>query len=316
METVAALAALAKDPSDVVRQSVVAAMGSLGRPARAPVAPSAALADGAGCRAERSGSLCGEKSDRPPLRPPTDQTGRGDARRPPWAIPTSAVRAQAALALGRIGPDAATVRTPTDPSVSGSRRNGALPRGPGPWRNRWATMGPRWPHWWICCATPSATVKVSAAQALGALRKAAAPSVPALVPLLQDRDESVRTAAAVAIAQVGPLDHAATANLSLGLGSRDNVVRAQTAEALGTIGAAAEEAAPALVQATTDGNDRVRAKAVEALGKIGEPAAAIAVPGLVRASWIETTGSAPWPLKPWARWGIRPTARSRPWSVL
>ena len=107
--------------------------------------------------------------------------------------------------------------------------------------------------------------------------------MPALVPLLQDRDESVRTAAAEAIAQVGPLDHAATDNLSLGLGSRDNVVRAQTAEALGTIGAAAEEAAPALVQATTDGNDRVRAKAVEALGKIGEPAAAIAVPGLVRA---------------------------------
>ena len=31
VETVAALAALAKDPSDVVRQSVVTAMGSLGR---------------------------------------------------------------------------------------------------------------------------------------------------------------------------------------------------------------------------------------------------------------------------------------------
>ncbi|HEX3446805.1 MAG TPA: HEAT repeat domain-containing protein, partial [Isosphaeraceae bacterium] len=107
--------------------------------------------------------------------------------------------------------------------------------------------------------------------------------MPTLVPLLQDRDESVRTAAAEAIAQVGTLNHAATAILSLGLDSRDNVVRAQTAEALGTIGAAAEDAAPALVQATIDGNDRVRAKAVQALGKIGETAAVVAVPGLVRA---------------------------------
>ncbi len=49
----------------------------------------------------------------------------------------------------------------------------------------------------------------------------------ALVPLLQDRDESVRTAAAEAIAQVGPLDQAATDNLSLGLASPDNVVRAR-----------------------------------------------------------------------------------------
>ena len=100
---------------------------------------------------------------------------------------------------------------------------------------------------------------------------------------MQDREESVRTAAAEAIAQVGPLDQAATDTLVEGLASPDNVVRAQTAEALGTIGAAAEEAAPALVEAMADGNDRVRAKAVEALGKIGESAAEAAVPGLVRA---------------------------------
>ena len=100
-----------------------------------------------------------------------------------------------------------------------------------------------------------------------------------------------------------------------GLASPDNVVRAQTAEALGTIGAAAEEAAPALVEATTDGNDRVRAKAVEALGKIGEPAAAIAVPGLVRALRDRDNWVSAWPPKPWARWESRPTARSPPWSV-
>ena len=90
-------------------------------------------------------------------------------------------------------------------------------------------------------------------------------SVAALVPLLQDREESVRTAAAEAIAQVGPLNAAATVSLVEGLSDPDNVVRAQTAEALGTIGAAAEAAAPALVEAMADGNGGVRAKAVEAL---------------------------------------------------
>jgi len=50
----------------------------------------------------------------------------------------------------------------------------------------------------------SAPVKAAAALALGALKRAAAPAVPALVPLLQDRDESVRAAAAEAVRAVGP----------------------------------------------------------------------------------------------------------------
>ena len=93
----------------------------------------------------------------------------------------------------------------------------------------------------------------------------------------------MRTAAAEAIARVGPLNQAATEALVGGLASPDDIVRAHTAEALGTIGASAEEAAQALVEAMADDNDRVRAKAVEALGKIGECAAAAAVPGLMRA---------------------------------
>ena len=146
--------------------------------------------------------------------------------------PTSAVRAQAALALGRIGPDAATsaprlirVIQEADEMV---RCHAAQALGEIGGENG-ATVAALVD----LLRDASATVKVSAAQALGALRKAAAPSVPALVPLLQDRDESVRTAAALAISQVGPLDHAATANLSLGLGSRDNVVRARRPKPLG-----------------------------------------------------------------------------------
>ncbi len=129
----------------------------------------------------------------------------------------------------------------------------------------------------------SPEVKAQAAEALGTLKALAAPAVQAIALLLQDREESVRTAAAEAIANVGPLDLAATDTLVEGLASQDTIVRAQTAQALGTIGATAHEAAPALVEAMGDENDRVRAEAVEALGKIGEPASAVAVPGLVQA---------------------------------
>jgi HEAT repeat protein len=282
LETLTALAALANDPSDEVRQSVARAIGSLGGSSTG----SARTRHGGG---RRRGSLTQaiwqaiRRNKRPAPQPPCDPTelavatlesGLGDT--------SSSVRIEAALALGRIGPDAAAaaprlIRLSREPHEAvrcqAAQALGEIGDQDG------ATVAALVD----LLQDASAAVKVSAARALGALRTAAAPSVQALVPLLQDHDESVRTAAAEAIAQVGPLDHATTDNLSDGLVSADNVVRAQTADALGTIGAAAEEAAPALVKATTDDNDRVRASAVEALGKIGEPAAAIAVPGLVRA---------------------------------
>ena len=125
----------------------------------------------------------------------------------------------------------------------------------------------------------------------------------------------MRTAAAEAIALVGPLDQAATDTLVEGLVSPDNVVRAQTAEALGTIGAAAEEAAPALVEAMADSNDRVRAKAVGGAGQDRRirGGGRRSRPGAGAAA-IKTTGSAPRRPKPWARWGSRTTRRSPPWS--
>ena len=195
---------------------------------------------------------------------------------------SSAVRTQAATALGTIGPAAsstapqliALLKEP-DETV---RRHAAAALGqvggdPAAAVEALTTL----------LSDPSASVKADAARALGVLKKAAAPAVSALAALLQDRDETVRDAAAEAISQVGPLDHAATDILKEGLASPDNVIRAQTAEALGTIGASVEDTAPALAAALTDGNDRVRGKAAEALGKIGEAAAETAVPSLVRA---------------------------------
>ncbi len=154
VETVAALAALVKDPSDVVRQSVVAAMGSLGRsrhglrahPARPwPTARLAGPSDLAVCLAEKA---TGPRSARRPieLAVATLETALGD--------PTSAVRAQAALALGRIGPDAAAVAPRLIRVVAGGGRNRCAATRPRPWARSVGKMGPRWPHWWICCATP------------------------------------------------------------------------------------------------------------------------------------------------------------------
>ncbi len=279
-DVVPLLVQLAQDPSDVVRQNMVEALGLIG-PANADHRKRRRFL----ALRSRAGGIWGlfgwKRSPAPP--PPSDPIDLSvSALLHALADTSAAVRTQAARALSRLGPPAAEV-TPgliallndADETV---RCQAAESLGKVGGREE-ATVNALIEL--LQDANPSA--KASAARALGALRQAAAPAVSALVPLLQDREESVRTAAAEAIAQVGPLNGEATASLVEGLGSPDNVVRSQTAEALGTIGATAEETAGALVEAMEDGNDWVRAKAVEALGKIGESAAAAAVPSLVRA---------------------------------
>ena len=284
LETVPLLAALAQDPSDVVRQSVIEALGNLGSSRLGHVRTKRGLAPGQGRGSRgrhyawlyhwRKRSALSVPRDPVELVVATLESALSDE--------SASVRIQAARALGRIGPRAAAVAP---------RLIGLLKEADETIRCQAAqALGELGGETGATVAAlikllkdASAPVKATAARALGALRMAAQPAVPSLVQLLQDRDESVRTAAAEAIALVGPLDQAATDTLAEGLVSPDNIVRAQTAQALGTIGAAAEEAAPALVEAMTDRNDQVRAKAVEALGKIGETAATAAVPGLVRA---------------------------------
>jgi HEAT repeat protein len=282
LDTVPLLAALGRDPSDVVRQSVVEALGVLGGAG----AQAGRKNRGGGRRLGARGAgirwLFWRKRHGAPV-PPADPVGLAVATlESALRDDAAAVRTQAARALGRIGPSAAAVADQLIPLLKDAdetvRCQAAEALG-----QVGGEEGPTVAALVELLQDASAPVKASAARALGALKKAAAPAVPALVALLQDREESVRTAAAEAIAQVGPLNGAATESLVEGLASLDNVVRAQTAEALGTIGAAAGDAAPALVGAMADGNDRVRAKAVEALGRIGESAAGAAVPGLVRA---------------------------------
>lgn len=281
VETVPSLAELYQDPSDVVRQSAVEALGHASASVNAP-RKTYGLSQGRVSRVRRAMRWVRRKKHDSPA-PAAQMIGMAVATlESALSDSVVAVRIKAARALGQIGPPAASVT----PALIGLLKDAdetvrceaaqALSRVVGEEGTTVAALID-------LLQDDSAPVKASAAQALGALKRAAAHAVPALVPLLQDREESVRTAAAAAVAQFGPLDKFAISCLAEGLESPDNVIRARTAEALGTIGEAASEATPGLVEAMADDNDRVRAKAVMALGKIGESAAGAAVPGLVRA---------------------------------
>jgi HEAT repeat protein len=282
LDAVRPLTALAADPSDVVRQATVEALG------RVVGAGSALYRKERRLRRVLQGTPWGRKRwpwwrcQAPPAAPADLTDLAVAALRAALDDAAAAVRIQAAAALGRIGPAGSataprlialfqdadeTVRCQAAEALG---RVGAVSESSAAALVRLLT-------------DPSVAVKISATRALGSLRKVAAAAVPSLVPLLQEPEEAVRDAAAEAIAQIGALDEKAAESVAEGLASPDNVVRAQTAEALATIGPAAQEAAPALVEVLTDDNDVVRARAVEALGKMGASAAGVAAPGLVRA---------------------------------
>lgn len=279
------IAQLSQDPSDLVRWSVVDALGILGVPEETTeLAIKLPVLDEAPPTRRKFWrfSLFEWKrrrkliiaSDPVKLAVKTLQAALMDE------LP--AIRTEAARGLGRIGRLAAASAFPLIGILSDEHESvrleatKALGRVGGP---KTATMTALIES----LEDVSPQVRAAAARALGLLGEAAQASVPALVALLQDRDEAVRTAVAEAIGEIGTLDGDAADELILGLASPDNIVRAQTAEALGNIGEPAQETAAALVDAVSDRNDMVRAKAVEALGKIGEAAAEIAVPSLVKA---------------------------------
>ena len=201
------LAQLAKDPSDVVRQSLVEALGLIG----AANADYTRRSRGRVLQLPVSGMRrwFGRKRvpTAVPLQDPIDLVV--STLQDALADNSAAVRTQAARALGRIGVQATgsaggliALLTDADETV---RCEAAEALGKVGAREDTTV------HALVALledANPS--IKTSAARALGSLKEAAAPAVSALVPLLQDQDQSVRTAAAEAIAQVGPLNGAAT----------------------------------------------------------------------------------------------------------
>ena len=276
--TIVLLVTLKQDSSDIVRQSLIEALGFIastnsGRPETklAVVSPRFRV-----WRSIQRGTSSAQIAFVEPVE--LAVTTLQDA----LTDPALSVRAHAARALGRIGPAASVAAAglilllkDEDETV---RRDAieAVGKVGGATAEIVAALVE-------CLDDPSHHLRAAAAKELGAMKEAAVAACPALVPLLQDREEEVRDAAAEAIGQIGHFGNEAADEMAEGLASLDSVVRAQTAEALGTIGESAHETAPALVDALTDENDMVRAKAVEALGKIGEAAADVAIPGLVRA---------------------------------
>jgi HEAT repeat protein len=281
LEAVPLLVPLAEDPSDLVRQAAVEALGRITAAGTQRLHRFRRLRKRLRKRARLRWLAWWHKKEAPaPTVNPLPLVVV--SLRSALADRSAAVRTQAAEALGWVGPPAASAAADLvallddgDESVR-CRAAEALPLVGGPAEEAVRALA-------VLLEDASSPVKAAAANALGALKKEAAPAVPALVSLLQDREEAVRTAAAAAVGQIGCLNGAAAESLREDLASPDNVVRAQAAEALGTIGAPAQETAPALVAVLADSNDVVRAKAVEALGKMGEAAAPVAVSGLTRA---------------------------------
>lgn len=276
--TIVLLVSLSRDSSDIVRQSLIEALGIIASSGFVPsdAQPTRVTIPHRLWRSLkwRSPFVAVSSIEPVDLAVQTLQAALADS--------SLSVRAQAARALGRIGPPAVVAASSLvgllkdeDETV----RQAAI-EAVGKVGGSTAAIVDALVEV-LQDASPS--LRVLAARELGAMGAAASEAFSALAPLLQDRDESVRDAAAEAIGQIGHLNDEATEGLVVGLVSPDSVVRAQAAEALGTIGESAQGTAPSLVDVLTDQNDTVRAKAVEALGKIGEAVADVAVIGLVRA---------------------------------
>ncbi len=111
------------------------------------------------------------------------------------------VRASAAEALGKIGPDAVDAT----------------------------------PALVAALYDPGENVRASAAEALGKIGPAAAAAAPALLAALYDRDKNVRASAAEALGKIGPAAAPTAPDLVTALHDPDKNVRASAAEALDKI---------------------------------------------------------------------------------
>lgn len=105
---------------------------------------------------------------------------------------------------------------------------------------------------------------------------------PAILSALEDRDVSVRLAAAWILLRIdSQYDEQAVPILAQGLSSKDAEDRRNAVLCLGQLGPQARDAVPALIELLEDKDSELRSGAAKALGSVG-PQAASAVPTLVR----------------------------------
>lgn len=94
-------------------------------------------------------------------------------------------------------------------------------------------------------------------------------AVPELIKALEDEDPEVRSAAAVALGQIGPDAKTAVPNLIWALSDRETEVRMYAALGLRGIGPDAKDAVPELLRALNDDDLSIYIYAGYALGNIG-----------------------------------------------
>jgi len=201
-------------------------------------------------------------------------------RRVPWVHfrtrNTVRLRAQAALALGRMGITAVAAAPQLIAALGDSsayvREQAEIAL---------IAIGPRvTPSLTNGLLAPTSTARCQAARILGRLGEAAATASPALIERLNDSYVEVRAASAEALGRIGQDPAQVVPALSRALHDPSGRVREQAAWAMNRFGGKAVLALPELIRALSDSHDAVRASAANALARIGASAAP-AVPALV-----------------------------------
>jgi HEAT repeat protein len=132
---------------------------------------------------------------------------------------------------------------------------------------------------------PEPTVRAAVAEALGRVGDEARAAVPRLVPLLKDPDAGVRLAAVFGLGRIGPDAVTAVPDLAQAMATdADANVRKEAARAFALLGLDAKAAIPALAKSLReDKSEEVRQHAALALGKMrGEEVHAVA-PAMIEA---------------------------------
>ncbi len=93
--------------------------------------------------------------------------------------------------------------------------------------------------------------------------------MPAIIPLLCERDVEIAAAVAAALERYGALARPAIPELAKAAGPGDHELRIAAMRALMATGSPGAKATPEFIQALSDNNRRVRLQAVQTLGFFG-----------------------------------------------